>query len=476
MKLHLPIGLRIALLTVIASLSFAAGDVTITHDGQPVSQEEYPEGIIQKGTPMKGDIEITVSDDELTIEDDLAQKGDATITVGKGGQIVLRELGSIGSLSVNGDFKTEITVLEGGEFHQTGASAVGGGVPWNGAKHDKEITTETVVTVDGGLYEMKSTGMVYDENDGGYSYSRCTLGGSDIQYFNANIVDTTDIQVKNGGQFQMTAALEGQGPSFCLIGYAAEKGSQVVLNVTVEGEGSLFQLRSEARNAHAYLAHAMAGTVKDATIHIIDKGKFELSQAGSAGETYINYAYSGGGQEAINHCEIKLENEGTMEVQGISNYDAAGIGIACALGESGDPSRVAIATAVTKLTVGKGSSFRMESGAIGWAEARNAGSIAKSQTSILVQDGGSFTIDGTDLGTTYYSQNSGENGEMVAQTDITVEGPDSSFTLEGGATIGRVEKSSSKAGSFTAVNTTTILVKDGGLFKMNGGTGPSPSN
>ncbi len=461
MKLHLPIGLRIALLTVIASLSFAAGDVTITHDGQPVSQEEYPEGIIQKGTPMEGDIEITVSDNEqnpLIIEDDLAQKGDATITVGKGGQIVLRELGSIGAVSIDGDFKTEITVLEGGEFHQTGASAVGGGAPWNG-KHVREITTETVVTVDGGLYEMKSTGQVCDEK--GFPYTRCTLGGSDILYSDENIVDTTTIQVKKGGKFQMIAA---QGSlSTCLIGYAAWKGSQVVLDMTVEGEGSLFQLRSEA-GANAYLAYAAAGTVKD-TIHILNKGKFELSQADGEEETYINYARAGEEGPASSYCEIKLENGGTMEVQSTSLYDRAGIGIAQAAISSSSPG--AIATAVTKLTVvGKDSSFRMQSGAIGWAEARNKGSIATSQTSILVQDGGSFTINETDLGTTYYSQNGGGNGKMVAQTDITVEGSGSSFTLEGGASIGRI---ASKADPFTAVNTTTILVKDGGLFKMNGG-------
>ena len=227
MKLHLPVGLRTALLAALASFSVAFGQITvkqgITEESEG-SDVEVTDGTLND-TTLQGDVLIEVTGPD----------GDATLSLS-------------GNIGISQDATTTITVGEGGEIKTTGRLIIGTA---GSLQEDPGKESVTTINVNGGKFDAsKGSSLVIGWGDGQDSVSKTTISvsnnGSFILGEYCTIGDTyrrnshseTVINVTSGGTFRNNKGYIGR--SGWSTAFDSPHTTTTVNTITVEGDGSRF--------------------------------------------------------------------------------------------------------------------------------------------------------------------------------------------------------------------------------------------
>ena len=188
MKLHLPVGLRTALLAALASFSVAFGQITVK---QSITEESEGSDVdVTDGTlndTLQGDVLIEVDgtdgDATLSLSGDISQDATTTITVGEGGEIKTTgrlTIGTAGSLQEDpGKESVTIINVNGGKFDASASSSLV--IGWGNGQDS--VSRTTINVSDGGSFIL-----------GQY----CTIGDT----YRGNSHSETVINVTGGGTFR----------------------------------------------------------------------------------------------------------------------------------------------------------------------------------------------------------------------------------------------------------------------------------
>ena len=221
MKLHLPVGLRVALLAVLASFSVAFGEVTVKQnitaenpDGEEVTVPEG--GVIEGG--LEKDVSVVLTSD-----------GEEEILTLKG------KIGAEGKSDVKVGANCELTLIKAFLGYQ-----------------DKDNgSVETTIEVDGGKFVV---------GDGTYS------GGSSVGTLEGEYsTGSLKIDVINGGEFSVLSSYDHVGKTTAWHGKNVVE-INVTSNATFTNNGSVGEVSNGSNT----------GAEPDTTITISDGGTFNL--------------------------------------------------------------------------------------------------------------------------------------------------------------------------------------------------------
>ena len=357
-----------------------------------------------------------------------------------------------------GSSTTKIEVKEGGVFtHKmgdVGLSASSAAIPEGGSA----ATTELMLTVDGGTYNM---GFCDDE-------AGSRLGGAGMNASSQYGKNTTKIEVLNEGQFNFQA-------KHGYIGASYNSGSDVTLEIYLDKKGVFSFGRYEGdggtSNFETHIGCTDGGKV-NFTLDVGADSRFDFSpqsngkeveQSIGAAKSFTNEG-STTPDTATSIVNVYLHDGGTMNLAPttIESHAAmpnlAGMGISHAWASSS--SQISSASANTTITVGNKdqqteakdmsedavSTFNFESGDIGLALISGSGnSKVENTTAITVNEGGRFEMTGGRLGYVYAVSNG--VGTVNQTLSITLNGGDMTITggsilaSEGGHTAGMSERS-----------------------------------
>ena len=460
---------------VSAANSTSVVDIDVTQHGSfkllsnaKSSLDSNPSGSIGtvSSADSHSDVYITVAGEGSLFEIASYWQTIGTVSTSKGG---VQHLGSS---------TTKIEVREGGVFtHKMGDVGLNKSTAAT-PKGGSAATTELMLTVDGGTYNMGFC----DDRQGSH------LGGVGTPATDIHGKNTTEIYVQNKGQFNFKAKRGYIGASY-------NDGSDVTLNIFLDKGGVFSFERYEDDDTQSqvetHIGYACGGNVNltldvgaDSQFNVLPQSKAQqIDQSIGAAQAYLNTT-----SEVSANVDIYLHDGGTMDfrpttITSFSKVHFAGIGISYGKSDK----KVSATTSITVgnkdqqtetegMSEGTASTFNFGGGDIGLAWVSGDGKV-ENTTAITVNEGGTFTMTGGRLG--YVNVSSAGKGTVKQDLSLTLNGGDMMITggsilaSEAGRTAGTSERTASIELSGDSVLTIGKDVTIGDVkfdITMHGGT------
>ena len=401
MKLHLPVGLRAALLAILLCSPMAMGNV-----------KAY-QGVKEDGT---GGTEVIPDEDGVIDSLEINEwdfPGDVVITVD--GETT--EGNGLTSLTYHGfteNCRTTITVESGGTFTCKNGSTIGNVTDLNSPPFE----SETIFNVSGGTVDLGDTGVGAVSEGASSAHSFVTFnisekgqvlssGGSigKLEGGSSNYSEVT-LKLTSGGKFKVRGLT---------ISEVADENSSNVSNVSVEGEDSSVELdNSTIGNVSVSNSKSVVnidvtqhgsfkllnqtgggiGTVFSADSHsdvyITVAGKGSLFEIASVLQKIGVVSTSEGGVQHLGSSTTKIE----VKEGGVFNHKMGDVGLSCGptkISSGGSAATTELMLTVDGGTYNMGVSDDKADSYLGGA-GKDAGSQGKNTTKIEVLNGGQFNF------------------------------------------------------------------------------------